>query len=295
MRKLFLILFFVLMSEEAFAEMIAEKQGNSIVVKSATTQEVQDLFRQNDYEDYTQPRGYFPRIYLTKLPTDWKDIPESPTRNKTFIRIMLPLVLKINEEILAERAEIEKIADKYGNGEELSSDDKKLLEEKAEKYNIFTRLKEPERIGLLLKKLLTNIDALPPSIMIVSAAIYTNWGTSRLALEANDLYLEEIWYKNEGLRPADDKDADYRYAIYASLEDCLRAKALKINSHVNYDYFRESRRMNRELNRPPFGRQLAVKMLNDSNFENIAGIIDYTFIFYKLDNTDYFPQLRDVE
>lgn len=296
MFKLSVAIFMMLfIPQTVFAEMTTEKQNGAILVKSATTKEVEDLFLKYGYEDYTKTRSYFPRIYLSKLPTDWKEIPESPTRNRTFIRILLPLVLKINEEIKAEREEVEKVGRKYVNGQPLSEEDLKLLEEKAEKYNVFTRLKGDERTGLLLKRLLTNIDELPPSIMISTAAIYTDWGTSRLALEANDLYKEEIWYKNEGLRPADDENSDYRYVIYANLEDCIRAKSLKINSHVNYDYFRESRRMSRELNRPPFGRQLAVKMMNDSNYQNIAGIIDYTFIFYKLDNTDYFPQLRDVE
>jgi hypothetical protein len=79
------------------------------------------------------------------------------------------------------------------------------------------------------------------------------------------------------------------------LEDCIRERALRINSHVNYDYLRHSRKFSRRINRPPYGEQLAVKMLSDSNLPNIAGLIDYTFTFYKLNRTDFFPKLRDVK
>ena len=111
----------------------------------------------------------------------------------------------------------------------------------------------------------------------------------------HSLYQEEVWYTDEGLKPLDDENAQYRYKIYNDLSECIRARALKLNSHVNYDYFRASRYIAHNMDRPPYGEQLAAKMMNDSNFQNISGLIDYTFTFYKLNRTDYFPELRDVE
>ena len=93
MFKLSVAIFMMLfIPQTVFAEMTTEKQNGAILVKSATTKEVEDLFLKYGYEDYTKTRSYFPRIYLSKLPTDWKEIPESPTRNRTFIRILLPIL-----------------------------------------------------------------------------------------------------------------------------------------------------------------------------------------------------------
>lgn len=273
----------------------AEIKDGAVYVNETTTAEVEKLFRLNHFDKYNIPYGKYPRIYLKKMPTDWKDIKENKAKHRTFIRILLPLVLKVNETISAERALIENIGDKYKNGLSLNEADLKILEDMAVKYNVFTRMKGETRTALLIDGLLNNIDVVPPSIMISSAAAYTDWGTSRLAMQANSLYLDEVWYKDEGLKPLDDENAEYRYKTFSSLEECIASHALKINSDVNYEYLRAGRRMSREINRPPYGEQLIVHMLNDNNMRNIIGLLDYTMTHYGLAKTDYFPQLRDVK
>lgn len=296
MRYFAVILFvFLILTGKTLAEPIMKKHDGAVYVESTTAAEVEKLFRQNRYSDYDIPYGKYPRIYLKKMPTDWKDIPENKAKHRTFIRILLPLVLKVNEAISAERMLIENINDKFRNNMELSERELQILEEKAVKYDAFTRMKGKERTAILLKQLLSRIDVLPPSIMIATAAAYTDWGTSRLAITANSLYLEEVWYQNEGLKPLDDENADYRYKVFDSLEDSISAHALKLNSSVNYDYFRAARAMDREIDRPPFGEQLNVHMLFDNNMKNILGLIDYTMTHYNLQKTDYYPQLRDAK
>ena len=279
----------------ACAEPIMTKKNGAITVEKATTAEIEDLFLQYGFEDYHKERGKFPRIYMEHLPTDWNEVAENDAKHRTFIRILLPLVLKINEEIAAERKIVDDLKETYFATGKLNEKEVALLEEKAAKYEVFTHLQGDSRIRSLLRHTLTNIDAVPPSIMIATAAIYTDWGKSRLAREANSLYLDEVWYSDEGIVPADDPDGGYRYKEYASLEDCIRARALSLNTHVNYDYLRAARNLSRKIKRPPYGEQLAAKMLSDSNYRNISGLIDYTFSFYKLNRTDYFPELRDVE
>jgi Bax protein len=277
------------------AKMIMEKRNGAIWVKSATTGEVEELFIKNNYNDFSQMNGKFPRIYVLRLPSDWQKVDDSDDKHRTFIRILLPLVLKVNETITVERAEVEKINERLSVENQISESDIKLLEEKAEKYDVFTRLQGDVRVRYLIKNLLKKIDVVPPSLLISTAGIYTDWGMSRLAVQANSLYLDEVWYEKHGLKPVDDENAEYRYKMYATLEDCIAERALKLNSHINYDYFREARQMSRAMKRPPYGPQLAATMLNDSNLHNVAGLIDFTFSFYKLANTDYFPTLEDVK
>lgn len=285
----------------ASAEPMLLKKDGAIYVEEATTAEVENLFRLNHFDRYDIPYGKFPRIYLKKLPSDWKQVLENKKNghnkslHRTFIRILLPLILKVNENILAERTLIENISDKYDNKVALSEQDIKILEDKAVKYDVFTRMKGDERISTLIKGLLTNIDTVPPSIMIASAAAYTDWGTSRLATEANSLYLEEVWYTKEGLKPLDDENAQYRYKIFDSLEESITAHALKINSSINYEYLRAGRALSRKMKRPPYGEELVVHLMYDNNMQNIVGLIDYTLVHYNLAKTDFFPQLRDAQ
>lgn len=293
MKKLLFVLIFIFFTGTAAAADI-RYDGKAVWVNSISIKELEKLFAEYDYIDYAVIRGEYPRIYLQKLPVDWLSTADSESKHRMFIRIMLPLVLKINEEILTERDEIKRIKAKFSEDIALSDEELRFLEIKAEKYDVFTRLSGDARTGVLLNRLLTKIDALPPSIMIAAAAVYTDWGTSRLAIEANSLFMDEIWYQDKGIKPRDDAAAEYRYAIYNTLEDCIRARALLLNSHVNYEYFRESRRIAESMNRPAYGQQMAVKMLNDSNYNNIAGLIDYTFSYYDLQKADYFPRLRDV-
>ena len=295
MKKLIIaLLFLCLLSAPAHA-MRLKKQNGSIIVQSATTAEVEELFKQYDYDDYTKVKTQIPRIYLRRLPSDWKEVPDSHDKHRTFIRIILPLVLKVNEAILAERAPLEEMQKRFKKGVAASSADLALLEKYAAKYDVFIREKEQQtRVHLLLRALLEKVDQVPPSIMVVSAGIYSDWGSSRLALQANDLYLSEVWYEDQGMKPLDDPDAQYRYKIYADLEECVADKALKINSHINYDYVRAARKISRSMKYPPYSPQIVSHMMQDSNLPNIAGLIDFTFSYYKMTKTDFLPELRNV-
>src|SRR5574344_1620707 len=178
----------------------------SIYIDSATTNEVETLFKQYNFEDFSKIRSKFPRIYIKTLPSDWKDVPDSDEKHRIFIKILIPLVMKVNEEILDERQKILEIKQKYENSAKISNIDLKFMDNIAKKYDVFTRLKDETRIPVLIKQLTEKVDAVPMSVMIATAGIYTNWGSSRLALQANSLYLEEIWYEDTGLKPLQDEN-----------------------------------------------------------------------------------------
>lgn len=293
--RLCFILGLCLFSTLSHARLVTEKKDGALFVKSATIDETIKLFNQYHYTQYSALNSQFPRIYFLRLPTDWKDVPESDDKHRIFIKILIPLILKINESILVERTQIEEMLNKLQNQQNLSIEEEKNLDALAEKYDVFTRLKDDKRKIVLLKQLLNKVDVIPPSILTASAGIYSNWGNSRLALEANSLYLKEVWYDNQGLQPLDDANADYHYKIYGTLEDCIADQILKINSSINYAYLRDSRKIARKIGRPLYGPQIAATLMLDSNLKNISGLIDYTFSYYKLQNTDYNPQLKDIK
>ena len=279
----------------AKAQPVTEKKDGALYVKSANTAEAEELFTQYGFNQFSKINFKFPRIYFLHFPSDWKEIPESDEKNTVFIKILMPLILKVNESVLAERAEVERMFNKTENQQKLTAEEQTLLDNLAQKYDAFTRLKDEEKHKVLLKQLLLKIDAVPPSILIATAGIYSNWGMSRLATQGNSLYLRELWYEEDGLKPLDDENADYSYKTYNSLEESIYDQILKINSGINYTYFRDSRQKARQIDRPLYGPQVAATLLLDSNQKSIAGMIDYTFTYYKLQNADYKPQLEDIK
>ena len=294
MKKLVISLLVFLLAAPVIAKPVTLQKDRAIFVQSATTAEIEELFNKYNYTDVAQMELAVPRIYIRHLPSDWDKDPSTEEKNRLFIRMLLPLVLKVNEEITAERNEIEKIAADRQAKSDLSDKQKQRLNELAQKYDVFTPLSDATRWPVLIKRLLTKVDVVPPSIMLATASIYTEWGHSRLAKQANSLYLDEVWYTNNGIKPADDKEAEYRYKTYDSLEDSIAARALKFNTHINYEYFREMRRLQREVDQKPYGPQMATTMYHDSNLRNIAGLIDFTLSFYGLNNTDIAPHLYDL-
>lgn len=263
-------------------------QYDGIYLDHISLAQLEKVYQDYEYRDYLYMPGWkYPPIFMMSFPTDFNTITDSQKRNKLFLQMLIPLTLKLNREIMFERWDIEKIAKDYKENKKLTDEQIKTLEEKAEKYDIFTRLKDEQRYEYILTELNDKVDIIPPSLLIASAAIETNWGTNRPAQLANSLYRELVWHTEEGLEPKDEtEDKSYRYKIFPSLYDSMVSKALKINSSINYQMFRFGRAQIKYREVPILGRNLAHNFIQDSNLQNYAGLLDYTMTFYELSNID---------
>ena len=165
----------------------------------------------------------------------------------------------------------------------------------AKKYEIDTPFKDTRRYIKLLDELILRVDIVPASILVSTAAIYTDWGTSRIAVEGNNLYKAKNWYSDEGLEPQSD-DKDYRYKVYDSLEDSIRDYILRVNQNVNYRsfwYARQIARENEQINgQPLYGRRTDWLFVLENNLSNYAGLLDYTVTYYRMAYLDE-AQLED--
>ena len=261
---------------------------DGIYLDHVSLAQLEKVYTDYGYQDYLyMPEWKYPPIFIMSLPTDYLSITDSQKRNKLFLQMLIPLSIKINQEITFERWDIEKIINAYQKEQKLTDEQIKILEEKAEKYDIFTRLKDKARYEYIMMELKEKVDIVPPSLLIGIAAIETNWGTNRPALMANSLYRDLVWHTEDGLEPRDEtEDKSYRYKIYPSLYESMKAKTLKINSDINYQMFRFSRSQIRYREVPLHGRDVAYNFLQDSNLQNYAGLLDYTITFYELSNID---------
>jgi len=264
------------------AEPILHNFNGVIYVDQATVDEVETLFKKNHYTRFRALNNYeFPAIFINKMPTDYLQITSQKYRNELFIRMLTPLALKINEELSNERHTLLRLERSFHRNNELTPEETNKLEELALKYDYFTRPKEPKvRIPNQLKNLKQRIDIIPPSIFVAVAAMETNWGTSRITLEANSLYKEKVWYTNEGLEPNENKDDGYRFKIFNTLIDSMRSFALTFNSNISYESAWIARENATLRQKNLIGQSIAYSLSHASNLPNYVGILDYTTAFY---------------
>lgn len=263
-------------------------KAQDLWLKDIPVEQLEALYNDINYKGY--PKDHlllddrkYPRIFLKNFPKGYEKITDEQRRNNLFLKIMIPLALKLNEELIIERKKLLALQEAFEKEQKLSPENIKQLENFAEKYDVFTRLKGNERYSHLLYLLSDKIDRIPPSIIITAAAIETNWGASRIVKEGNSLYKILEWHTTKGLKPiGETEDNSYRIKVYPDLYSSIQDYALKINSAPSFNSLRNFRREFRELNNNLVGHLLAPYTYGSSNLENYPGLFDYTLAYYEL-------------
>lgn len=173
-----------------------------------------------------------PRVYIARLPADLSQITSVGQRKSLFIRITLPLILRVNDDIVSDRERLRVLINQVGGGNELRSRDRRWIADLAREY----------RTGADdLGELLTRVDTIPPSLALAQAAIESGWGTSRFARQGNALYGQ--WsFDGKGIVP-DGRDAGktHRIKAFPRLLESVAEYARNLNSHAAYRDFRTIR------------------------------------------------------
>ena len=155
-------------------------------------------------------------------------IENTKKRKEFFIQIVLPLILKENNNIRLDRKTLFNIINKSNN----TKIEKKWLKNKFKQYGI------PSKDLSILK---IRMDEIPVSRPIAQAAKETGWGTSRFAQEGNALFGQWTW-SGEGLQPKDaDKNEGHKVMKFNVLQASVRAYQRNLNTHLSYKEFRRNR------------------------------------------------------
>tara|TARA_Y100001970_G_scaffold160987_1_gene196888 strand:+ start:1257 stop:2333 length:1077 start_codon:yes stop_codon:yes gene_type:complete len=199
---------------------------------------IKQLFEDTDYklEDVREKKLVKP-VALTLLPNEIKMIESTKKRKEFFIQIVLPLILKENNNIRLDRKRLFNIINKSNN----SKLEKKWLEKKYKQYGI------PSKDLSTLK---IRMDEIPVSLAIAQAAKETGWGTSRFAQEGNALFGQWTW-SGEGLKPKEsDKNEGHKVMRFNVLQASVRAYQRNLNTHSSYKDFRKARAELRDAGKP---------------------------------------------
>ena len=190
---------------------------------------IKQLFDETDYKlkDVREKKLVKP-VALTLLPAEIKMIENTKKRKEFFIQIILPLILKENNNIRVDRKRLFNIINKSNNTEL----EKKWLSQKYKQYGI------PSKDLSVLK---IRMDEIPVSLAIAQAAKETGWGTSRFALEGNALFGQWTW-SGEGLKPKEsEKSEGHKVMKFNVLQASVRAYQRNLNTHSSYQEFRFAR------------------------------------------------------
>ena len=190
---------------------------------------IKQLFEDTNYTlKYFREKKLVKPLALTLLPNEIKMIENTKKRKEFFIQIVLPLILKENNNIRIDRKRLFNIINKNNN----SKLEKKWLDKKYKQYGI------PSKDLSVLK---IRMDEIPVSLALAQAAKETGWGTSRFAQEGNALFGQWTW-SGEGLKPKEaDKNQGHKVMKFNVLQASVRAYQRNLNTHSSYKEFREER------------------------------------------------------
>ena len=209
-------------------------------------------------------RAPVPRLFLAAMPRDFRTVGDTATRKALFMQASLPLILRANEEILANRRHLEELYNRVRQGRSLAAADAYWLAALAQQYGTAA----DDFAGLLVR-----VDAISPAVAMAQAALESGWGQSRFAMEGNALFGQRTWRRGAGIVPSGRAaGSSFEVKYFDRLIDSVRDYALNLNRHPAYVGFRAKRAAMRAANGPFDSYELAVGL--DAYSERGADYVD---------------------
>lgn len=184
-----------------------------------------------------------------QAPTSLPDLRKYPTgtpRKKAFLKTVVPVIEKVNKQIMAERNWLLSVrANKKWSAQEL-----RRLSQICDSYGM--QCSDPKRINWT--KLLSRVDIMPTHLVATQAATESGWGTSQLALHNGNLFGMRC---GSGCQASKGKIKGY--STYSSVDESVTAYMKNMNTHRAYESLRHSRAKQRQSQ----DELDTVKLIND--------------------------------
>lgn len=203
-----------------------------------------------------------PRLYLARVPNDLRKLREVEDRKSIFIKTVLPLILRVNEEIAEDRSRLLSLDARVKAGAVPGPAELRWLHSLAVAYGLEATEDDilPDLAALLLR-----VDEIPVALALAQSIEESGWGTSRFAREGNALYGQYAWRESAGLKPIG-SGADTAHVVrsFDRVIDAAAAYSLNLNTHPAYRDFRAARARLRAAGKPLDAEALAGHLLRYS-------------------------------
>lgn len=162
-------------------ELSSPPYTDASVKELSSAAELVTLFKQLNYTlDGVRHQGKVPAIYVENLPHDLNALPGNE-KQLTFIRLLLPTLIAVNEDILRARKSLSAVVQKHQQTWTAQEQAwmNKLLQDYGVKANNY-------------QALLLQLDLLPIGLSLAQGIDESGWGTSHFAVAGNNLYGEHL-------------------------------------------------------------------------------------------------------
>lgn len=190
-----------------------------------------------------------------------------------FFRALLPIVLAENLRIWRQRVFL---LQEFGQGViDPQSDAGQEIMAIARLYRVEGNLNDPKIREILLSR----VDTVPVALVLAQAAQESGWGTSRFALEGNNLFGIWTWDVDQGSVPVNRPgNANHLVRVYPDVQTSVRAYLHNINVGFAYVDFRTLRAKMRAHGEPLDALELAgalnrYSITGDAYIANIRDMI----------------------
>jgi len=223
-------------------------------INPKTADELAGFFREASYTltDVRQGEAV-PPIKVERVPEDLVN-KDGGERKALFITALLPVILEVNQRVLAEREQLLFLRDKLKGEGELSVVERLWLDQLADRYDTTA-----DKLDELVKR----VDIVPPSMAIAQSGIESGWGTSFAARTGNALF-GQIQAAGRHAVTVSWKPGAGMPQPFANVGEAAEAYVSNLNTHAAYSAFRGERAAMRQRGEAPDGYRLIGQLLRYS-------------------------------
>lgn len=223
-------------------------------INPRTADELAGFFRDVSYTltDVRQGEAV-PAIKVERVPDDLAG-KDGSVRKALFITALLPVILEVNQRVLAEREQLLYLRDKFAGPSGISPIERIWLDQLADRYDT-----PADKLDELVRR----VDIVPPSMAIAQSGIESGWGTSFAARTGNALFgqIQSVgrhavavpWKPGAGMPQP-----------FTNVGEAAEAYVSNLNTHPAYSAFRAERAAMRDRGEAPDGYRLIGKLLRYS-------------------------------
>lgn len=254
--------------------------------------ELSKVFAQSGYKLETVRQGSsVPELYVINLPDDLNQQPVESKIND-FVRLLLPNVLAVNQQILKVRQSLMSMAKRPT--ESLTAKETVWLQGLANDYGLKERdVKSGESKAVDIKLLLQHIDVIPTGMVLAQGIDESGWGTSRFAIQGNALYGEHL--PQSGGKYLTTPGGHVKVAAFDSLYQGTAAYIYNLNSSSAYYGLWQLRQQLRVQGKPVTGYELVGALVDYSvrgqaYVDNLRSLIEHHHLD-SYDSVELTPEL----
>ena len=179
---------------------------------------------------------------------DFAAVVEVDKRKQQFFMFLKDYIDAANAEVLETRQQLKRYDEIAASGSRLTPTERMFILTLADEYDVdATALSEREITAELMKR----VDEVPLAMALAQAANESAWGTSRFALEGNNIFGQWCFESGCGLVPLQRQgSASHEVRKFESIGESVRAYINNINSQYSYEGLRELRARMRRRDEP---------------------------------------------